>query len=506
MAMTKPTSEQVTFLQTGTGATARTVDAKLKDTVSVKDFGAVGDGVTDDTVAIQAAIDSYNAANLKTSVYVPPGKYRITSTLFVNRNHTIIFGAGVASNFYFDPTTSPDQLFLIQNANPVALISGATFMDFSISAKYPTPLITKHGFTFVDAGTVLMSNIVMYDYSWVGNDNSIGIVFSGRDTHKIVNCLMLADLPIYIKKNPNSAYYTFDYMFFGSVYCVTLCPNNYAITFEDGVNPSNWIMNGNSGCGGGIGGIYLNNTTSTLTSSMIMIDGFRCEAGTASGGSAGGYGMYLNFGSTNPKCGNISIKNCSVNDPTCNGFYFDNVSTLVAENINCGFAALNNAFICTRVSDANIISLGIGNNTAVVQFNSMYTHYFAPVFPATPANKSVAFGIYKYYSADTPSQNKIYQNGVRTFYRTELTNTLSDIALPALTAGQSMMVNITCDFGYGIYYVAYPHVAPTLIAGSAGFGVQGVGDISCTSLGVGSKILQNRSAGVQTFVISVTGS
>lgn len=50
----------------------------LADTVvSVKDFGAVGDGVTDDTAAIQAAID-YLAANGGGSVYVPANVYRVS--------------------------------------------------------------------------------------------------------------------------------------------------------------------------------------------------------------------------------------------------------------------------------------------------------------------------------------------------------------------------------------------------------------------------------------------
>lgn len=67
-------SANSTFLQAGTGAVQRTVDSKLKDVVSVKDFGAVGDGVANDTTAIQAAID-YASTTGKT-VYFPAGTYK----------------------------------------------------------------------------------------------------------------------------------------------------------------------------------------------------------------------------------------------------------------------------------------------------------------------------------------------------------------------------------------------------------------------------------------------
>lgn len=69
----------VTYDPAGAGAVATTVQAKLRETVSVKDFGAVGDGVADDTVAIQTA---WNAcvANDQT-LFFPAGSYRITDTL-----------------------------------------------------------------------------------------------------------------------------------------------------------------------------------------------------------------------------------------------------------------------------------------------------------------------------------------------------------------------------------------------------------------------------------------
>jgi hypothetical protein len=82
MPNTKPTSEQVTFLAAGTGAVQRTALSKFRDTVSVKDFGAVGDGVTNDSVAIQAAA-TYCSANSKSLLFVSGATYLTSGTLSI---------------------------------------------------------------------------------------------------------------------------------------------------------------------------------------------------------------------------------------------------------------------------------------------------------------------------------------------------------------------------------------------------------------------------------------
>lgn len=69
-------SSLVGFIQSGASAVPRTAQSKLRESVSVKDFGAVGDGVTDDSAAIQAAI---NEAGQNATIYYPKGEYKISA-------------------------------------------------------------------------------------------------------------------------------------------------------------------------------------------------------------------------------------------------------------------------------------------------------------------------------------------------------------------------------------------------------------------------------------------
>jgi len=74
-------SDNVDFLQAGTGAVATDVQSKLRETVSVKDFGAVGDGFTDDTAAIQAASDYFASNSISGTLLFGAGTYLISSTI-----------------------------------------------------------------------------------------------------------------------------------------------------------------------------------------------------------------------------------------------------------------------------------------------------------------------------------------------------------------------------------------------------------------------------------------
>lgn len=96
-------SSIIGFVQLGVGAVLRTVQNKLRDIVSVKDFGAVGDGVTDDTAAFNAALTYLSANRINGrglgKIRVPRGRYLCNGTITIASALSLIFeGDGVEAS------------------------------------------------------------------------------------------------------------------------------------------------------------------------------------------------------------------------------------------------------------------------------------------------------------------------------------------------------------------------------------------------------------------------
>jgi hypothetical protein len=109
--------------------TARSVQDRFADVVNIKDFGAVGDGVADDTAAIQAAID----ANPSKAIYFPSGSYKITSQIRVKKIWTALIGdaSGTRINVAYD-STSPAILVKSDTAPQFPAIFGFQMENLGI--------------------------------------------------------------------------------------------------------------------------------------------------------------------------------------------------------------------------------------------------------------------------------------------------------------------------------------------------------------------------------------
>ena len=133
---------------TATGSsTARNINDRFADTVNVKDFGAVGDGVTNDTAAIQAAI-TFGAVNNK-AVYLPSGDFICSNKITTSNGSLVVFGDGInVTKVIFTSTNGGFDFNLIsQGANRppeqlsfsnLTLESNAAVSSAALSATWST--------------------------------------------------------------------------------------------------------------------------------------------------------------------------------------------------------------------------------------------------------------------------------------------------------------------------------------------------------------------------------
>jgi hypothetical protein len=111
-------SSLVGYLPPGTGAVATTVQAKLRQYISVMDFGATGNGITDDTTAINVTVSAVVAAGGGT-VFFPPGTYLISSTISqeTGANKINFVGSGAGTTTIKTSSVALTNMFVIRNCS-----------------------------------------------------------------------------------------------------------------------------------------------------------------------------------------------------------------------------------------------------------------------------------------------------------------------------------------------------------------------------------------------------
>ena len=146
------------------GAVGKTLNNKLQDLVSVKDFGATGNGTTDDTAAIQAAINL--ACTNGGNVYLPSGTYKISAALVFSMN------SGVVDPFK-RPSMSGDgmaatTIYQTANANGIEVVGYdpqpagyCLFQDFTLYGYQKNKL----GFALKDIAFVTINNVYLAGWS-----------------------------------------------------------------------------------------------------------------------------------------------------------------------------------------------------------------------------------------------------------------------------------------------------------------------------------------------------
>jgi hypothetical protein len=131
-AISNAIANGMTFLQNGIGAQERSVKSKLGEFVSVKDFGAVGDGTADDTTAIQNAINSLSPRG--GTIFIPAGTYKITASIVIGngdggaaesaKNSVKIIGAGAGFAVFGNLVPTIFNYAGVSTASPILDIRG----------------------------------------------------------------------------------------------------------------------------------------------------------------------------------------------------------------------------------------------------------------------------------------------------------------------------------------------------------------------------------------------
>lgn len=393
----------VSYQPAGAGSTKSDVQTKLREVVSVKDFGAVGDGTTNDHSAIQAALNSGARC-----IHIPSGYYKVGSTLQVPATVSLIYGDGVNASRIWSATCSSAYLldtslasvslrdFRIyggdQETTPFSVPTARNgILANGVGNQFAWERLAIYGFDVGATVGALASTVYMcmFNHVDVAACNTGIHVDQGMHQSSWLNCQFRACVNYGLKFDPTGS--TYEIVANGIYNCTfeRISGSGTALYLNNvrGIDVSACYFEGNKG-----NSIYLTGTSSNGADGVSIHDCYFFEYAAFHTPSAGGHGVHV----VGPYVSGVSLSNNHFEDYNTATFYairlvgysgatvdllnntFNNcandVQTDYGYNLN-DYGSINNAVVARKQGRTDgsgnlagfaLGKISLGNNTATL--------------------------------------------------------------------------------------------------------------------------------------------
>jgi hypothetical protein len=346
-------ASEVSYLTSQTGAVTRTVQEKLRERISLEDFGAVGDAVTDDRPAVDKAIQ-YLASFGGGRIWLGAKEYYLHDTVFVPEGINIEFAGENNQKSIFRTRASGTAAFrYVRSTGTLASASSLTFRNITFQEEGFARTLGGAAIFFWGYDMIYHDNILCcYDCNFYGYDSAVWTRFTGQA--KFIGC--------YYWNNNVSHMMDRDASFHRYSNCLAL-GNKQWINADDsrGLPPGGSVSDGVSNT------IIIEGCVSVNSSGVdVFINGWQavyiskggCDGGTGTGGAA----MHLQnvqdfsidsmyFSSSSNKSGRA-------------GLYLDD--SIRGQIRGCSFVSCDVGLLQSGPSPSSIMTIKLGGGTKIV--------------------------------------------------------------------------------------------------------------------------------------------
>jgi hypothetical protein len=282
---TNPTN--ITFTQTGTGATPITLDAIFRGKIYIPEMfgaapspaGTAASGVADSTSGLQRCINELQRVGGGTML-LGPGVYAY-SDLLISKKSIYIIGSGEqATTLLHKPTANGQGVRFADASNDILFNLG--LFNLSIGSADTTYL--KYAVDALDVSNFHIDHVTVAFYPqdgtlFRGGGGSTGVRVRGREKGTVENFTVYAEQPISININPHSTISLDSWVFknqnlIGHLDTSSSLP---LILCQDGINVTNSFFCGTQNWSGGTDGFKWIATTASQISAGLYFSGIKSE-------------------------------------------------------------------------------------------------------------------------------------------------------------------------------------------------------------------------------------